>query len=131
MRTFLAFFKGLFLNPRSMGALFPSSDQLANKMAAYIDISAQGYVLELGAGTGVITKGILKAGVPADKLICLELAPHFASGLRKQFPNITIIEGNAAHLSEFVKQSNQQVILITFKSVIRVVNYHIGGNSQS
>ncbi|HLD84366.1 MAG TPA: methyltransferase domain-containing protein [Coxiellaceae bacterium] len=111
MRHFIAFLKGLALNPRSIGAVFPSSGELANAMAACISKPTQNYVLELGPGTGVITQAILKAGIPAEKLISLELAPHFADPLRTQFPTVTIIEGNATNLSELMQGKTIDTII--------------------
>ncbi len=91
--------KSIFLNPRTTGALFPSSIYLARSMANCIDKNKSGYVLELGPGTGVITKAILESGISANQLILLEIAPHFAAELKKKFPHVTIIEDNATRLS--------------------------------
>ncbi|OGT43069.1 MAG: hypothetical protein A3F13_06410 [Gammaproteobacteria bacterium RIFCSPHIGHO2_12_FULL_40_19] len=100
MRTF---FKALFRNPRATGAVFPSSKYLAHRMAACIDTTKPGYILELGPGTGAITKGILESGIPAEKLIALELVPDFAEKLQRRFPGVTVIRGNAMNLSELLK----------------------------
>ncbi|MCX7120653.1 MAG: methyltransferase domain-containing protein [Gammaproteobacteria bacterium] len=81
----------------------PSSPYLAKSMANCIDIIKPGYVLELGPGTGVVTKAILDAGITGDKLIALEINTHFAEKLRKSFPRVTIIEGNATHLSQLLE----------------------------
>jgi phosphatidylethanolamine/phosphatidyl-N-methylethanolamine N-methyltransferase len=97
------FFKGFFLNPRTTGAIFPSSPYLARSMANCISKNKSGYVLELGPGTGVITKAILQSGILDNQLISVELAPHFTQELKKQFPAITVIEGDATRLSELVK----------------------------
>ncbi len=103
-----AFLQSLFSNPRATGAVFPSSKYLAQKMASCVDHSKPGFVLELGPGTGVITKAIIHSGVPSSKLIALELAPHFAFQLKEQFPAITVIKGDATHMFELLK--NQQPI---------------------
>ncbi len=99
----LAFLKALAINPKTTGAILPSSQYLANNMASFIDPSKNTLVVELGAGTGVITEAILKTGLPAQQLIAVEYAPHLAKKLRKKFPDVTIIEGNAAHLTHLLK----------------------------
>lgn len=96
------FFKRLFLNPRSTGALFPSSRYLARSMANCIQKNHHGFVVELGPGTGVITKAILESGIANDKLISIELSPYFVNELKKEFPNIIVVEGDATQLSELI-----------------------------
>lgn len=109
------FLQALFSNPRATGAVFPSSKYLAQKMASCIDRSKSGFVLELGPGTGAITKAIISIGVPDNKLIALELAPHFAFQLKEQFPNITVIKGDAMYMFELLK--NQQPIYTIISSL--------------
>ncbi len=105
----LSFLKALAINPRATGAVLPSSKRLAREMASYIDFSGNGLVVELGAGTGVITAAILEAGVDPKRLVAIEYAPHLAKQLQIRFPDIEVIEGNAANLAAFVKNKTQSV----------------------
>src|SRR3954469_4725431 len=59
-------------SPLKMGALLPSSRALARAMAAEVDIDKPGMIVELGAGTGVMTHALLQAGVPGSRLVVLE-----------------------------------------------------------
>lgn len=102
-KSLIAFSLALFKDPRAVGAIAPSSSYLAKSMANCIDRSQVGYILELGPGTGVITKGILNSGVAPDRLIALELAPHFAKKLQTRFPGIAVINGSATQLSELLR----------------------------
>jgi phospholipid N-methyltransferase len=97
------FFKGFFLDPRATGAVLPSSKYLSRKMASCIDSTKTGFILELGPGTGAITKAILASGVAPEKLFLLEIAPHFAEQLKQAFPTVTVIQGTATHLTELIK----------------------------
>jgi len=115
------FFKRIFLNPRATGALFPSSKYLARNMANCIDKNTSGYVLELGPGTGVITKAILKSGVAAEQLICIELASDFAGDIQKQFPAVTVIQGDATRLSILV-QDKQPIRAIISSLPLRSIS---------
>ncbi len=64
-----------------IGAFFPSSFQLAKRITKHIDAKV---VLELGPGTGIFTKEILKK-LPADgKLICIENNSFFVTHLREE-----------------------------------------------
>jgi len=107
-----SFLKALAINPRATGAILPSSKRLARMMAAQINIVEEGLVVELGAGTGVITQAILDRGISPRQIIAVEYAPHLAKRLRQRFPDITVIEGNAADLSELLKHRVQAVSTI-------------------
>jgi phosphatidylethanolamine/phosphatidyl-N-methylethanolamine N-methyltransferase len=96
-----ALFFGLWLQkPLQIAAVTPSSKRLASVMARLVDLSRPGPVLELGAGTGSLTRGLLRAGCPADRLIALEREPSLAATLRRSFPGITTIVGDATALAE-------------------------------
>ncbi|MCG8099531.1 MAG: phospholipid methyltransferase, partial [Candidatus Thiodiazotropha taylori] len=55
-------------NPRQVGALFPSSDCLAQAMAAQVN-SMNGLTIELGAGTGAVTSALLDRGINPKRLL--------------------------------------------------------------
>ncbi len=59
------------LAPRSIGAICPSSSRLASVIADEV-IAGEGRVLQLGGGTGVVTRALLDAGVPAHQLTVVE-----------------------------------------------------------
>lgn len=96
----IRFFKGLLDTPRGVGAVMPTSIGMARRMASVIDTDSGLPVLELGPGTGVITRAILERGVPAEMLHCIEYSPEFARQMRRAFPAVTIIEGDAFALAE-------------------------------
>lgn len=99
----IAVFVGeLIANPRSVGAAIPSSRSLARRMASYIPCRPKGYVVELGPGTGVITRAILERGVPMHRLILVERSYEMAKRLRKNFPGVKVIFGDAAQLTRML-----------------------------
>jgi phosphatidylethanolamine/phosphatidyl-N-methylethanolamine N-methyltransferase len=57
-----------------------------------------GHVIELGAGTGEVTKALLAAGIAPHRLALIERDPVLAGFLRQNFPGPQIVEGDAAHL---------------------------------
>lgn len=89
------FLKGLIANPRGVSAPTPSSPALARAIAAEVDPARDGLVVELGPGTGVVTEALLERGVPADRLVLIEQEPCFAQLLRRRFPRVKVIEGDA------------------------------------
>lgn len=98
----LLFLKRLIKNPRSLGAITPSSKSLARFICRHIDYKDGDYVVEIGAGTGSFTRAILQSGVPASKLIVLELDKELAQYLRLNFPDVQIIHGNATILETLI-----------------------------
>lgn len=62
-------------------------------MAAAADIS--GNVLELGPGSGVFTAALLKRGLPPHRLTVIEYDETFATALRRQFPAVCVLQGDA------------------------------------
>ncbi len=94
----IRFFKSWIDNPRSMGAVLPTSSATARKMASLIDETSEDPVLELGPGTGVITRAILRKGTRPDKLYCVEYDEDFLPHLRENFPGVNVLHGNAFDL---------------------------------
>lgn len=101
MRGDYALFFGLWLQkPLQIAAVTPSSRRFACVMADLVDLDRPGPVLELGAGTGSLTRGLLRAGCPAERLIAMEREPRLAAALRRRFPGIRTIVGDATALPE-------------------------------
>jgi len=86
-------------NPLQVGAAAPSSNQLGRSMAAALDLSSTGPIVELGAGTGAITDMMLSSGVTPERLVIVEREPMFLRILRKRFPYpVRVLSGDARNL---------------------------------
>jgi phosphatidylethanolamine/phosphatidyl-N-methylethanolamine N-methyltransferase len=92
----LLFWRSLLNDPRKMGALVPSSSQLSRLIASRVDPS-QSSVLEVGAGTGAITRALLRRGLRPERLFIIERDPVLSGFLRTNFPRVRICCGEAAH----------------------------------
>jgi phosphatidylethanolamine/phosphatidyl-N-methylethanolamine N-methyltransferase len=84
--------------PLRIGALAPSSPHLGREMARAIDAQAATLVVELGGGTGRITRALLDAGVAPERLIVIENDEKLASLLGVRFPQLSIVQGDARDL---------------------------------
>lgn len=134
------FLKSLIKAPLKTGAFFPSSKNLAASISSFVPIPEPGeYIIELGAGTGRLTAALLERGIPSSQLIILEMQPNLAKFLRKIFPSINVIEGDATKLLELLPEESignvktivsgipmvnlrfnqQQKIITAIKNVIR------------
>lgn len=95
MLEHLAFLRSWVLDPWRVGAIAPSSQQLASLITAEIT-ARHAPVIELGAGTGVFARRLVANGFPEDRLALVERDPRFADMLRERFPRATILEIDAA-----------------------------------
>lgn len=68
----LQFFKGWQKDKKGVGALIPTSIYAARRMASVVNPRSGMPILELGAGTGVITKAILERGIEPHRLVSVE-----------------------------------------------------------
>ncbi len=98
-----SFYKNLIRYPRSIGAIAPSSRYLSMEMAKCVPKDTN-YTVELGAGTGSITKALLREGVIAEKLVVIDNSLDLVRKLKKSFPKVRVIHGDATHLYELLKQ---------------------------
>ena len=98
---------GLFLrrwlaNPLQMGSIVPSSPALCRRVVQHIRRTGDEWVIELGAGTGVVSRALLQGGVPPERVIVVEIVPDMARHLRQMLPGVEVIEGDARALPDLV-----------------------------
>jgi phosphatidylethanolamine/phosphatidyl-N-methylethanolamine N-methyltransferase len=96
-------FKLWLKNPRKIGAVAVSSPELAAAMARQVP-RGPGYVVELGGGTGSVTKALLKAGTPPDKLIVVERDPTLHRLLQQRYPGVRVVLGDAGKLQKLLQR---------------------------
>jgi len=96
--SFPLFMWQLVRHPKTISAIAPSSKALARQMASEISRDT-GRVVEIGAGTGVITREILAAGVSPENLTIVEMNPKFCNALKLRFPDCNVLEMDAQNLS--------------------------------
>jgi phosphatidylethanolamine/phosphatidyl-N-methylethanolamine N-methyltransferase len=94
-------FFGLWLQkPLHIAAANPSGQRLADALAQCVELDRPGAVLELGAGTGSLTRGLVRAGCSLDRIIAVEREPPLAAMLRSAFPAMRVIEDDATRIGE-------------------------------
>jgi len=94
------FLRSWIEKPLHMGAVMPSSKLLARTMAQYVDVEAQGPVVELGPGTGAITNALIEHGVDQKRLVLVEYNPGFCALLRDRYPHAKVVQGDAYKLRD-------------------------------
>lgn len=101
IRDNLLFISSFAKAPRKVGSIAPSGRGLGRAMAAELP-TEYNICVELGGGTGSLTSAILSAGLPSHKLIVIERDPRLAARLRKRFPKVTVVEGDAQNLRQIL-----------------------------
>lgn len=91
----MRFLRGFLANPLKVASPVPSGQKLARAIARQIDPRPGGTVLELGPGTGAVTKAILEFGVAPADLAGIEFDPEFVGLLRTRFADVRILSGDA------------------------------------
>jgi phosphatidylethanolamine/phosphatidyl-N-methylethanolamine N-methyltransferase len=88
--------------PLAVGAVTPSSRALARTMAAYVDASVPGAIIELGPGTGPITEALVAQGIDPLRLVLVEFDATFCTLLRARYPGATVVQGDAYGLKRLL-----------------------------
>ncbi len=106
---FITFLKQIIRNPRQIGAIAPSSLALSQRMAQEV-AGCSGTIIELGAGTGSITRALLSVGIVPEKLHLVEIDARFVCLLRREFPNCHVHE-IMAHEITTLKLDNVEAVV--------------------
>lgn len=102
----IRFMREFIKNPMKMGSITPSSKFLANKMIDEICLKKNNFIIELGAGTGAITKNIIEKVEDQNNFLTVEINPQLATFLKDKFPNLNIAEISAEFLKEYLTENN-------------------------
>lgn len=104
----IRFFKGWIDKPKAVGAILPTSSITARRMASIVNPTSGLPVLELGPGTGVITKAILERGVEPSNLFSVEYSEAFFSHLQETYPDVNFLQGDAFDLDTALGSARDQ-----------------------
>ncbi len=96
------FFRRWLRNPLQMGSVIPSSPSLCRRIARLVERAEDEIVIELGAGTGVVSRALLGAGVPPERLTVVEIVPEMTSHLREALPGVNVVTGDAFELPQVI-----------------------------
>lgn len=95
MNENIQFLQAFLKNPLKVGSIAPSSPELAAAMIEGITPTRDDIVLELGVGTGAITKFLQETIREEDSYLGIELDPDLVRSLRFKYRDLKIVCGNA------------------------------------
>jgi phosphatidylethanolamine/phosphatidyl-N-methylethanolamine N-methyltransferase len=99
-----------FARPTMVGALLPSSRALASAMAQAADGAE--LIVELGAGTGAITAGLVERH-PNVPTIAVELQDEMAQMLTERFPQVDVRAASAHRVLHELRPGDAQVAVVS------------------
>lgn len=97
-REHLLLFGRFLRNPRTIGAIVPSSLALARAMADPMQLHDAEHVVELGPGTGVFTAALVVRLRPGARLLAIDQDALFIARLQQQWPQVDCVCASAAVL---------------------------------
>lgn len=101
------FFRRWLKKPGQLGTLAPISCSFAEKASALLgdDRINEKIVVEIGAGTGRLSRALLEQGVRPDHFYAVELDAELCDFLKNSLPQGSqAIQGDACHLSTVLPQ---------------------------
>lgn len=102
-----SFIYQFIVNPKTIGAILPSSRYLCNKMIKEINFKEAKYIVEYGPGTGVFTEKILALRNQSTIVVLIENNREFYYLLKKKLwnkKNLIVIHGSAEHVQHYLNE---------------------------
>ncbi len=99
------FFRQWLQAPLSTGSVLPSGAALSRTLAREMALHTDDVVVELGPGTGAVTPALLEQGIAPRRLVLVERNREFVALLRRRFPDVRILEGDATRLDQLLLEA--------------------------
>ena len=112
------FFKTWLRQPAIIGAIMPTRPPLARAMARAA--VGGGPVVELGGGTGPITRALIESGAGPSDLTVIERHPIFHQLLTDRFPSLRVLCGDAQELGNILAPAEMGQVGVVVSSLPRL-----------
>jgi phosphatidylethanolamine/phosphatidyl-N-methylethanolamine N-methyltransferase len=106
MKQHLKFLQGFIKNPMKVGAISPSSTELALKMIEDVEPDKENAVVEIGCGTGAITNFIENIVHDRKAFIGIEIDKEFVKNLEKDYPKLQFVCDDACRTGQILKENS-------------------------
>ncbi len=100
------FWQRTIQNPLQVCSLFPSSPFVGRAMTDVLGDRINSHINELGAGTGAVTRQLIRNGVEPQKLTLIEIDAQLGGHLRRRFPDTDVVIGSAQDLAKLWRERN-------------------------
>lgn len=99
------FFREFIKAPTQVGSICPSGRSLAKALTATVPSENDGLIIDLGAGSGVVTEELLRAGIAPERIVAIEISSGFREAFQKRYPGVSFIVGDARRLDSILERS--------------------------
>ncbi len=135
MNDNLEFLQAFLKNPLGVGSIAPSSPELSQRMMDGIVPDKDSIILELGVGTGALTKYIQKTLSGEDCYLGIELDRKLVSCIRGKYPDLKFVRGDACNAHALHRRSKLGkvgfvICSLPFVSLPNEVNQKIYGEIE-
>lgn len=110
----IAFLKQSLSEPKSIGAITESSEELTRLIVSMASLNTAKTVVELGPGTGVFTEEILNNIHPDTFFFALETNPHFVEKTKERCPDALVHYDSATEIYRYLQlhgKKNADIII--------------------
>lgn len=105
----MAVLRAFLQNPKRTGAVWSSSASLSKTLVDNARVASADAIVELGAGTGVVTEHIQSSKSKGSRLISLELDPQLAATAAQRCPEVHVVNGNVVDMQCILNALNMPV----------------------
>ena len=117
--SFKTFASEVLANFYTVAAVLPSSIHLASAMVEPLPLSRALVAIELGAGTGAVTRHLLNELPDNATLLAFEINPRFVSYLHKHFddPRLVLINESVENVGPVLRRHSYQHVDVVVSSL--------------
>jgi phospholipid N-methyltransferase len=101
-------------NPRTVGAVWPTSRRAVEDLLDMGDLDGAGVVVEFGAGTGVYTEGILRRLPPEARFLSYEVDGALAAAVARRLPDrrLEVVNASAERVGEHLEALGREADVV-------------------
>ncbi len=107
----LSMLRAAIRRPKEVSTIFPTSPALARALLQGHSFKKAELVVELGPGTGAITRPLQPRLPRRTEYLGVELVPSLVKTLRKEFPKLNFVQDSAVHLDRILGQRQADSIV--------------------
>ncbi len=98
----------LVRRPHRVGAIVPSSRELAELVTSDLGLQEAETVVEFGAGTGVFTRLIGERVKQGALVLAFEIDPGLAGELHGEMPGVVVVNDTAERVLEYLRRAGRE-----------------------
>lgn len=100
MNENIQFLQAFLKNPTKVGSIIPSSPELVRVMLDGVEPDPENIIIELGTGTGAVTKHVREIVPDRRSYIGIELDTRLVRMLRHKYTDLKIVRGSAEDIAD-------------------------------